>query len=96
MLVHKVRGTLQRVLRRPRLYRLFTKLRDELVTLSEQARDRREHMQRHSLRRVLMQWRRQGLKRRLMRGNLEYYRVRRMGRWQAEWFRAARRAVRNG
>ena len=35
MLVHKMRGTLQRVLRRPRLYRLFTRLRDELVTLSE-------------------------------------------------------------
>jgi hypothetical protein len=43
-----------------------------------------------------MKWRRQGLKSRLMRGNLEYYRVRQMGRWQAEWFRAARRAVRNG
>jgi hypothetical protein len=29
----------------------------------------------------MMQWRHQGLKRRFMRGNLEYYEMKRMGRW---------------
>jgi hypothetical protein len=48
------------------------------------------------LQRVMMQWRHQGLKRRFMRGNLEYYAMKRMGRWQAEWLRVARREVVNG
>jgi hypothetical protein len=72
------------------------KLRDEVLTLSMQARERREYMQRHRIKRVMMQWRHIGLKRRFMRRNLEYYEMKRMGRWQTEWFRIARREVVTG